>query len=347
MSLSVDIRKRYKNFSLEVAFETAPGETLALLGASGSGKSVTLKCVAGLLTPDEGRIVLNGRVLFDSAARVNLRPQARHVGYLFQSYALFPNMTVRQNIEIARRAETGGGSGAGGQTTDDLLRRMELTEQADQYPVQLSGGQQQRAALARIYAYEPELLLLDEPFSALDTYLRENMQAELMREMRGYAGDVVLVTHSRDEAYKIARRLVILDAGRPVACGETAALFQDPVTAQAARITGCKNISPIRKTGDTTFFAEAWGLELDAGREVLPAHTHAGIRAHDFGLKGSMNSFPIVVEDVMEGPFDKNVLFRAGDGGGGQLWWITDKGTDVREAAALSIAPEHILLLQS
>ncbi|MDR1797805.1 MAG: ATP-binding cassette domain-containing protein [Clostridiales Family XIII bacterium] len=355
MSLYVDIRKKYKNFQLDVAFETQPGETLALLGASGSGKSMTLKCIAGLVSPDEGVIRVNGRTLFDSSARIDLVPQARNVGYLFQNYALFPNMTVWQNIAIAWRPPAGAGRlkrrdalAMRAAAVDALLARYELSALAGQYPVQLSGGQQQRAALARIYAYEPEALLLDEPFSALDTFLRENMQAELKRNIRGYPGDVVLVTHSRDEAYKIAGRLVILDEGIPVAEGPTKEIFEDPKAAQAARITGCKNISPIRKTGPSTCFAEDWGIELDAGREVLEGHRYAGIRAHDFVPEEGPNSFEIEIDDVVEGPFEKNVILRAkGQGGPGcRLWWIVDRGASVENVTLLSVRPESILLLR-
>ena len=351
MSLSVDIRKKYKKgFCLDVSFRTEEGETLALLGASGSGKSITLKCIAGLLIPDEGRIVLNGRVLFDSAAKIDLKPQARGVGYLFQNYALFPNMTVRQNIEIAWRP----GKASAGQSADRraaadaLLERFKLTAQAAQYPVQLSGGQQQRAALARIYASGPEALLLDEPFSALDSFLRENMQVELRRDIRDYEGDVVLVTHSRDEAYRIAGRLVILDGGSVAAEGPLAELFADPVTAQAARITGCKNISRIRKTGDTQFFAEDWGVELEAGREILPEHVYAGIRAHDFFACAGDNGFPVMIDEVVKGPFETSMLFRTPGQGAGDapLWWIVPRGADISGTERLSIPPEKILLLR-
>ena len=253
MSLRVDIRKRYKGFELEAAFSSGDG-TLALLGASGSGKSLTLKCIAGLISPDEGVIEVDGRILFDSVAGIDKRPQERGVGYLFQSYALFPNMTVRQNIEIAY--------GKAGRNSDrdaevkKLLEKYEIGELAARYPVQLSGGEQQRAALARIFASHPRALLLDEPFSALDSFLREKMQAELKRIIREYDGSVVLVTHSRDEAYKIADDLVILDKGRIAGDGPVREVFRYPGNARAARVTGCKNISAIEKRGGRVFFAK-------------------------------------------------------------------------------------------
>jgi molybdate transport system ATP-binding protein len=278
MSLRVDIKKSYNGFTLEAAFSSKEG-TLALLGASGSGKSMTLKCIAGLISPDEGVIEMDGRILFDSAAGIDLRPQERGVGYLFQNYALFPNMTVRQNIEVAYRSDRNNNRD---EEVDALLSGYGLSELAGRYPVQLSGGEQQRAALARIFAYKPQALLLDEPFSALDTHLREKMQADLKRIIRGYEGSVVLVTHSRDEAYKIADDLVILDRGKPVAAGAVREVFRHPGSVRAARITGCKNLSPIEKRGDRKFFAIDWGIELETAEPIGENIKYAGIRAHDF-----------------------------------------------------------------
>jgi len=343
MGLSVDIRKRYKGFELNVAF-TSDDETLAILGASGSGKSMTLKCIAGLISPDEGRIVSDGHVLFDSAAKIDLRPQERDVGYLFQSYALFPNMTVRQNIEAAYS----GSKEEREKDIDALLSKYEIGELAGRYPVELSGGQQQRTALARIFAYKPRLLLLDEPFSALDAYLRENMQAEFKHMIREYDGNVVFVTHSRDEAYKIADSLIILDEGRPAAKGNLREVFTHPGNVRAARITGCKNISEIEKTGEFSFFAKDWDIELKAAEPVREDHSFAGIRAHGFTpiIKNNANTFSIEVIDEIDGPFEKDIIFRPA-GGAGRLWWIVGKDMDVEGVQALSIAPEDIMLLEA
>ena len=343
MSLSVDIVKKYKGFELEVAF-SSEGETMAILGASGSGKSMTLKCIAGLISPDEGRIVSDGRILFDSAAKIDLKPQERDVGYLFQSYALFPNMTVRQNIAAAHR----GKPEIREADIDSLLIKYEISEQSDRYPVQLSGGQQQRAALARIFAYGPKTLLLDEPFSALDAFLRENMQAEFKRIIREYDGNAVLVTHSRDEAYKIADGIVILDSGRPAASGILRDVFAHPGNARAARITGCKNISAIEKTGERSFFAKDWGVELQAAAPVGEKHAFAGIRAHDFTLVSGhvLNTFSIEITDEIDGPFERDVIFQA-EGGTGSLWWVIGKGTDVSGVREVSVAPDDIMLLEA
>ena len=175
MSLKVNIRKRLGNFNLDVAFETERG-VFAILGASGCGKSMTLKCIAGIETPDEGRIELNGRVLYDSAKKINLTPQKRRVGYMFQDYALFPNMTVEQNIKA------GMGKHPEEEKVRSYINRFRLEGMEKHYPAQLSGGQKQRVAMARMIASEPDILLLDEPFSALDSYLKWELEQE-MRDM--------------------------------------------------------------------------------------------------------------------------------------------------------------------
>lgn len=191
MSLYVDIEKRLGAFRLQSKFEVAD-ETLALLGASGCGKSVTLKCIAGIMTPDRGRIVLNGRVLFDSEKRTDLTPQQRRVGYLFQQYALFPNMTVEQNILCGIRAGSRSEKRA---LAAEKLRMFRLEGLEKKYPAQLSGGQQQRVALARILASEPQAILLDEPFSALDSYLKWELELELGELLGAFDGPILWVSH--------------------------------------------------------------------------------------------------------------------------------------------------------
>ena len=198
MRLSVDIHKDFGPFRLDAAFETDSGAVTGLLGASGCGKSVTLRCIAGIETPDEGHIELDGEVLFDSAARINLSPQKRRVGYLFQNYALFPNMTVEQNIAAGVRDRAGRK-----ETAARLMRAFYLEGHEHKYPRQLSGGQQQRVALARILANKPRALLLDEPFSALDSYLKWQVELELLDLLGRFEGPVLFVTHSRDEVRRL------------------------------------------------------------------------------------------------------------------------------------------------
>ena len=200
MGLYVEIKKKIGNFFLDVSFEAAEGVS-GLLGASGSGKSMTLKCIAGIVKPDVGRIVLNGKVLFDSKLNINLAPQKRRIGYLFQNYALFPNMTVRDNILCGARNIKDAGERE--RKLREIIEIMQLNGFEERRPGQLSGGQQQRAAMGRILIGSPELLLLDEPFSALDSHLRGQIQIETQKLLKSFGKDALLVTHSRDEIYHL------------------------------------------------------------------------------------------------------------------------------------------------
>ncbi len=238
MSLFVEIEKQLGNFHLDVRFQ-AETETLALLGASGCGKSMTLKCIAGIMTPDRGRIVLNGRVLFDSEARIDLPPQQRRVGYLFQNYALFPTMTVEKNILCGIRSGSKAEKAAALSAT---LHRFRLEGLEKRYPAQLSGGQQQRVALARILCSQPEVILLDEPFSALDSYLKWDLELKLSDFLENFSGPILWVSHDRGEVFRNCKRVCVLDQGSSQGTFTLRQLFHEPETEAAARLSGCKNI---------------------------------------------------------------------------------------------------------
>ncbi len=298
MSLQVDVRKSFgPTFALDVSFEVeAADETLALLGPSGCGKSMTLKCIAGIVTPDEGRIVLNGRVLFDSAAGVNLRPQERRVGYLFQNYALFPNMTVEQNIAVG---VLGKGKEERAQTVARQVAAFRLDGLQKKRPAQLSGGQQQRVALARIMASEPELLLLDEPFSALDGYLRWQLELELTDTLRAFPGGTVYVSHNRDEVYRMCDSVCVISQGRSEQKLSVPELFAMPTSLPAALISGCKNVSRARVLGaagdgekgngarGAVLACEEWGVELRTSLPVPADAAFVGLRAHYFTVEAA------------------------------------------------------------
>lgn len=277
MSLSVDITKRLGDFVLNVSFcADDPSETLAILGASGCGKSVTLKCIAGIERPDRGRIVLNDRVLFDSETRIDIPVQDRRVGYLFQNYALFPTMTVLDNVMAGVRSDS---RDERRKRALDQIRAFRLEGLEGLRPAELSGGQQQRCALARIMANEPELLLLDEPFSALDGYLRWQLELELGDTLRAFPGGVVFVTHSRDEVYRMSQRVCVLDHGKSGRTVPTRELFDAPATLAEALISGCKNVSAALPVGETSLACADWGVTLDCARPVEGCD-HVGLRAH-------------------------------------------------------------------
>lgn len=238
MSLLVDIEKKLGAFTLHAQFETSGG-IMALLGASGSGKSVTLKCIAGIMTPDRGRIVLDGKTLFDSEARVNLTPQQRRVGYLFQQYALFPNMTVMQNILCGVRSGT---KAERRRKVQDSLRRFRLEGLEKKYPAQFSGGQQQRVALARALVIQPDVLLMDEPLSNLDAKLRVEMRTVIKEIQKQVGITTVYVTHDQEEAMAISDRIAVLSAGTIHHCGEPKNIYQRPADLFVATFIGKSNL---------------------------------------------------------------------------------------------------------
>ena len=212
MALLVDIEKRLGDFLLDVKMEVG-NEVLGLVGNSGCGKSLTLRCIAGIEKPDRGRIVLDGVTLFDSEKHINLTPQKRHTGLMFQNYALFPNMTVRQNIRAGtlRDKQT---EQERDRKVSDIMDSFGLSALAQHYPSQLSGGQQQRTALARILVSEPRILMLDEPFSALDSELKFHMEAEVRDVIRHFGKTVILVSHDRGEAFRLSDRIAMMHDGR-------------------------------------------------------------------------------------------------------------------------------------
>lgn len=306
MSLSVDIEKKLGSFHLKVRFE-AENEVLALLGASGCGKSMTLKCISGIEKPDRGCIILDGRTLFDSEKHIDLPPQKRRVGYLFQQYALFPNMTVEQNIACGLR----GGKKARG-AISEIIKMMHLEGLEKQRPHQLSGGQQQRTALARILVNDPDILLLDEPFSALDSHLRFRLEQEVRDVIRRFGKTVLLVSHDRDEVFRLSDSIAVINNGQIEAIGKKHAVFANPETTTGASLTGCKNISPATIVDDTHVIAEDWGVTLT----VPNTHnvSHVGIRMHDVSIGGGENAELCRVVYEIENPFSYTVMLMAPNG---------------------------------
>ena len=304
MALSVDIQKKLQGFTLNVSFAAEAGVT-ALLGASGSGKSMTLRCIAGVEKPDEGSIVLDGRVLYDSTRRIDLPPQARKVGYLFQRYALFPNMTVRGNIEAGLSAERDVRVRT--QKRESLIARFHLSGLEGRLPRELSGGQMQRVALCRMLAGEPEAILLDEPFAALDSHLRWQMEAEVRQTLAEFPGVALLVSHDRGEVYRMSTQVCVLNAGtsEPVLPAKT--FFEHPVTLEAARISGCKNCAPAEYLGGGRVRVADWNAALVCEDAEGTALSHVGVRAHHIAPceAGAENALLCRVLDAQEDVFSR------------------------------------------
>lgn len=318
VGLLVDIQKQRANFDLNLAFNVTDS-TLGILGGSGAGKSLLLQCIAGMETPTRGRIILNGRVLFDAKKGINVPSCDRKVGFLVQNYALFPNMTVAKNIafglpkHLSKRQVK--------DRVEELLSLVQLSGDhtpgginfADRYPHQLSGGQQQRVALARVLASEPEVILLDEPFSALDTHLRNQMEQEIKVRLREFPGVSLFVTHNLEEAYRVCENLLVLDAGHAIAHGSKYEVFERPGSLAVAQLTGCKNISVATAIASQQVFAVDWGILLNV-TEALPAQlAYIGFRAHQIRFIDTLepeNTFPCWLVFTSETPHRMTLFLK-------------------------------------
>ena len=345
MSLLIDIKKKLGDFRLDVTMETTGGVS-GLFGASGSGKSMTLMCIAGIVKPDSGKIILNGVTLFDESRHINLTPQQRRVGYLFQNYALFPHMTVRQNILCGLRREKDKTKKE--RSLREIIEMMQLTGLEKRKPGQLSGGQQQRVALARILVGDPDLLVLDEPFSALDAYLREQLQIETLNLLKRFGKETLLVTHSRDEVYRLCQNVALLDSGKLIIHKETKQLFADPESRQAAVLTGCKNVVEANKAGEYQVFVPAWGVHFVVSQPVRDDLCAIGVRARYFSPHIAENRFPIRCVDEIEGLFESDVQFRYENQTeqSGNVYWIRPKEQMAEQfPTGLGVAPYSIMLL--
>jgi molybdate transport system permease protein len=314
MPLEVAIAKHLPGFTLDVNF-TADRTPVGLLGASGAGKSMVLRAIAGLVKPDAGRIALDGRVLFDSAKRHHEPARKRQVGLLFQNYALFPHLTVQENIEFGLKhlaAEERK------QRTAEQIAAMHLGGFERRYPGELSGGQQQRVGLARALAPMPMALLLDEPFSALDTHLRSELEKQLRESLLGYTGVTLIVSHNLEELYRLCGQFLVLEKGGIIARGTRDGIFGYPPNRATAQLTGCKNFSRARAVdGGRLVEASDWGCSVRVTQPVPNKLDHIAIRAHhvgveaaDSGTTSGENHFPAWLVAATEGPFRVTLYLR-------------------------------------
>ena len=301
--------RRLENFALKLSFTSAKG-AVGLLGASGAGKSMTLRMIAGITTPDTGRIVLNGRVLFDSTLHQNVPASQRRIGVVFQDYALFPHLTVFENIafglhklpELERNLRV-----------ERELASMQIRELAHRYPLEISGGQRQRVAIARCMAIHPDALLFDEPFAALDPHLRRQTEEQLRKLLEDFDGPVVFVTHDMEEAFRFCSDLLVLDQGKEIASGPKHSLFESPRTVAAARLTGCKNIVPAMPANADRIRVPSWDCELAVANQVEPHLTHVGLRSHQVRFVSQVagtNVFPGWLVSTNEAPHEMTVYLR-------------------------------------
>jgi len=340
------VKKQFGEFRLNADL-VSNSRRIGILGRSGCGKTMTLKAIAGIQEIDQGYIEVNDHVFVDSQKRINRKPQERRVGYLFQNYALFPTMTVTKNI----MAGIGGTTAEKRSRTAEMIDKFRLRGLEDHLPGQLSGGQQQRVALARIMAYEPEVILLDEPFSALDGYLKDRLQQEMLELLAEYQGIVILVSHNRDEIYRFSEELLIMESGAILCCGKTREVFRNPQHKEAARLTGCKNIVAVNRLDDHSFEITDWGTKI-ISPTMLPADfNYIGYRAHDFipiWNEDGENGIHFNLKSLAELPFEQQFFVSSK---GEDICWFVQRELykELQEKGMpryLKIDPEKILYLQ-
>lgn len=349
MAIEVRIHREFDDFKLDVQFQSE-SRRIGILGASGCGKSLTLKSIAGIERPETGKIESAGKVFFDTAKKIWMPPQERNVGYLFQNYALFPTMTVEKNIGIALRC----GKKEKEKKVRDMIERFSLQGLEKKLPGQLSGGQQQRTALARIMIYEPDMILLDEPFSALDSYLKEQTQRECLELLQDYPGTVILVSHSRDEIYRFSEEVLVMDGGKAVIKKTVKELFEHPQKVAAAKLTGCKNIEEIVWKDGKHLYVPGWDMVIPAGMGNVGDAQAIGIRAHEFTTERTESDselvFPVYKPEVTEDLFEYHVQFFASERAKTPVVWkVSKKLWDVGEKGVpkwLHLKREHILFLE-
>lgn len=311
MGLYIDIQKQLPGFRLQVKISCEPC-IIGILGASGSGKSMLLHSVAGLITPDHGKIVLNDQSFFDSEKRIDLATRERRVGFLFQNFALFPHLTIAENIGFGL---DGLPKSKRKQKTDALMAMFNIGDMAGRYPSQISGGQQQRVALARALAVEPDILLLDEPFSALDNHLKNNLMQEMRLSLQKFSGTTLFVTHNVEEAYRLCDRIAVLDNGQVEAFDRREEIFQRPLSLATAKITGCKNITEAVRKTEHTLQVPDWGVEINTGGKIGKEKGFVGIRANHIMLADEFqcaNCFPVWIAEESAGPFRSSLYLKIG-----------------------------------
>jgi molybdate transport system permease protein len=355
IGLFVDIEKYLPGFNLSVTFN-CQNQPLGLLGASGSGKSLILRSLAGVETPSRGRIVLNGRILFDSEKGINLPSRQRRIGFVVQNYALFPHLTVAENIAFSLSKNLSKKV-----IKEQIANQLELVQlpgMENRYPHQLSGGQQQRVAIARALASRPEALLLDEPFSALDTHLRAQLERQMIKTLSNYDGVTIFVTHNMDEAYRICENLLVMEKGRAIANNSKQKIFERPDSVSLAKITGCKNFSRAVIINNQQLEAIDWDVKLHTVPGIPDYLAYTGIRAHQiiFGRDlGDINTFPCWLANAIEGPHRVTLYLKLNQPSNHdrdfhiQAELYKDKWLEIKEQAlpwTVTLSPQRLLLLK-
>ena len=310
--VDISIKRSFENFNLNFKYKSEC-KRIGILGCSGSGKTLTLKTIAGIEDADNGFIKIENNTLYDSRNKINLKPQKRSVGYLFQNYALFPNMTVKENILSGMKRDSS-------KNINNIIKAFRLEGLENNLPNQLSGGQQQRCALARIIANNPEAILLDEPFSALDESLKEELKREIEKILGNFKGTVIVVSHNKDEIYTMTDELIILDKGNIVEIGKTKEIFDNPKTIEGARLTGYSNISEVENKGNSIYIP-LWDIYLPIKEDIKGV----AIRAQQFNIKGGEYAFDVISPIISEDIYEYNISFKASNNSKERINWKISK----------------------
>ena len=351
----IEVRNLYKLYRVGdevvraldgVDFEIYEGEFCAIVGTSGSGKSTLLNMLAGLEKPTKGEIVIAGQHIEKLNENQLVAFRRERVGFIFQSYNLLGTMNAVENVALPLSFR-GVPRGRRREMAEKYLKMVGLEKVGDHMPNQMSGGQQQRVALARILASDPEVLMLDEPFSALDAFLKEKLQLELLELLSGYDKDILMVTHSRDEIYRFCEHMLIVEDGRQAGFGVTKEIFKNPGTPAAAKLTGCKNIEKIERVDDHTMVLPNWNTTVCVKGMIPENTTHIGIRAHYLRLPENGQRENLVECQngrILDDPFELVVVFEH------DVWWKIPKESWQKEYQEkmpqyLAIPEESILYL--
>lgn len=305
--IDIDVHKDWGSFTLDVKLHHESG-ILGLLGASGCGKSKTLQCIAGIEKPDAGKVVVGARTLFDSGRHINVPVPQRRVGYLFQHYALFPNMTVEDNIRCGVRSASSKADAR--RQVRSMMERLNLTGLEKQKPAELSGGQQQRVALARMLAARPGILMLDEPFSALDSHLKGVLEQNLVSLFDAFEGTILYVSHDIDESLRFCDRIAVVDAGRIVEMDAGRELVNRPQSVAGLKLSGCKNAPAAVYAGPHAVHVPPWGIDVHTAQEVPQDVKCLGLRAFyvERAEGPGENCYRVRVDRVSDARFERMAL---------------------------------------
>lgn len=362
MSALIEFRQVCKTYQMgdttvraadHISMRIEKGEFVAIVGQSGSGKSTCMNIIGCLDVPTSGTYLLDGRDVgqMDTNQLAAIRNEL--LGFIFQQYNLLPKLDLLENVEVPLMY-AGVPKAERRQRAREVLEQVGLGDKLHHLPNQLSGGQQQRVALARMMIGEPEAILLDEPFSALDGYLKDTLQKDMEDFLKQYQGDMIMVTHSRDEAFRFCKELMLLKDGRTLTFGDTRHLFEQPGLLEVARLTGCKNNSRARKLGAYEIEALDWGLKLHTTQEVPDDITHVAIRGHWMQPADTpgQNTVPFEVQDYIETTFEHQYLVKCPNADtDAVLWWMRPKPNFQLDPRAnlpkyLYLPPEHLMLLK-